>query len=75
MDIKPLERWYQLHEEAENIEANLRRTKPCLAVTEGWRSSPTSHTDMGGMGFIELNKAACMLSVLINTHARGRPAV
>src|SRR5258708_18490032 len=23
---------------------------------------------MGGMGFIELNKAACMLSVLINTH-------
>jgi len=24
--------------------------------------------DMGGMGFIELNKAACMLSVLINTH-------
>jgi nucleoside-diphosphate-sugar epimerase len=24
--------------------------------------------DMGGMGFIELNKAACMLSVLVNTH-------
>jgi len=24
--------------------------------------------DMGGMGFIETNKAACMLSVLINTH-------
>ena len=24
--------------------------------------------DMGGMGFIELNKALCMLSVLINTH-------
>ena len=24
--------------------------------------------DMGGMGFIEANKAACMLSVLINTH-------
>ena len=23
---------------------------------------------MGGMGFIELNKAACMLTVLINTH-------
>jgi len=23
---------------------------------------------MGGMGFIELNKALCMLSVLINTH-------
>ena len=24
--------------------------------------------DMGGMGFIESNKALCMLSVLINTH-------
>jgi len=24
--------------------------------------------DMGGMGFIENNKAACMISVLINTH-------
>ena len=24
--------------------------------------------DMGGMGFIEANKAACMISVLINTH-------
>src|SRR5205814_10297373 len=24
--------------------------------------------DMGGMGFIENNKALCMLSVLINTH-------
>jgi GDP-D-mannose 3',5'-epimerase len=23
---------------------------------------------MGGMGFIENNKAACMISVLINTH-------
>src|SRR3989440_4899462 len=25
-------------------------------------------SDMGGMGFIENNKALCMLSVLINTH-------
>ena len=24
--------------------------------------------DMGGMGFVENNKALCMLSVLINTH-------
>ena len=24
--------------------------------------------DMGGMGFIENNKALCMLSVLTNTH-------
>ena len=37
------------------------------------RSTASRHVynlaaDMGGMGFIENNKAACMLSVLINTH-------
>jgi GDP-D-mannose 3', 5'-epimerase len=68
VDIKPLERWYQLHEEAENIEADLRRREPCLAVTEGVAELYNLAADMGGMGFIELNKAACMLSVLINTH-------
>ena len=68
VDIKPLERWYQLHEEAENIEADLRRREPCLAVTEGVAEVYNLAADMGGMGFIELNKAACMLSVLINTH-------
>ena len=68
VDIKPLERWYQLHEHAENIEADLRRREPCLAVTEGVAELYNLAADMGGMGFIELNKAACMLSVLINTH-------
>jgi nucleoside-diphosphate-sugar epimerase len=68
VDIKPLERWYQLHEQAENIEADLRRREPCLAVTEGVAELYNLAADMGGMGFIELNKAACMLSVLINTH-------
>src|SRR5215204_3306754 len=68
VDIKPPEHWYQLDEEAENIEADLRRSEPCLAVTEGMADGYNLAADMGGMGFIELNKAACMLSVLINTH-------
>jgi nucleoside-diphosphate-sugar epimerase len=37
-------------------------------VTKGVAQVYNLAADMGGMGFIELNKAACMLSVLINTH-------
>ena len=33
-----------------------------------WMSVTSLAADMGGMGFIENNKALCMLSVLINTH-------
>ena len=44
-----------------------------LDACRGSRSRTCAHVynlacDMGGMGFIEANKAACMLSVLINTH-------
>jgi nucleoside-diphosphate-sugar epimerase len=37
-------------------------------VAEGAVEVYNLAADMGGMGFIELNKAACMVSVLINTH-------
>ena len=36
--------------------------------TDGARQVYMLAADMGGMGFIENNKALCMLSVLINTH-------
>jgi GDP-D-mannose 3', 5'-epimerase len=68
VDIKPLESWFQLHEDAESIQADLQRREACLAVTERAAEVYNLAADMGGMGFIELNKAACMLSVLINTH-------
>ena len=38
--------------------------KACRGVSEVYNLA----ADMGGMGFIENNKALCMLSVLINTH-------
>jgi nucleoside-diphosphate-sugar epimerase len=46
----------------------LRERDACVAAAAGARYVFNLAADMGGMGFIELNKAACMLSVLINTH-------
>ena len=68
VDIKPPERWFQLHDGVENIEADLTRRETCLEVLEGADHLYNLAADMGGMGFIESYKAACMLNVLINTH-------
>lgn len=67
-DIKPLEEWYQLHEKAENHVLNLEEKEACFKVCEGTEIVYNLACNMGGMGFIENNKALCMLSVLINTH-------
>ena len=40
----------------------------CLSVTENIDGVFNLACNMGGMGFIENNKADCMLSVLINTN-------
>jgi nucleoside-diphosphate-sugar epimerase len=68
VDIKPLERWYQRFPEAENLVLDLRRIEDCRRATRGAAIVYNLAADMGGMGFIENNKALCMLSVLINTH-------
>jgi hypothetical protein len=39
-----------------------------MEAAEGVETIYQLAADMGGMGFIENNKAACMLNVLINTH-------
>ena len=68
-DIKPIDQWYQTVEGVENIaNCDLQLIDDCRRVCEGAAEVYTLAADMGGMGFIELNKAACMLSVLINTH-------
>ena len=67
-DIKPLDEWYQLHEGAENHSLNLEERENCLKVMEGCGEVYNLACNMGGMGFIESNRALCMLSVLINTH-------
>src|SRR5215204_6030114 len=68
VDIKPLADWYQQTPEAESISLDLRLKENCEAATKGARQVYNLAADMGGMGFIEHNKALCMLTVLINTH-------
>ncbi len=68
IDIKPVEEWFQVFPEAENIVADLREKAACFAACRGATAVYNLAADMGGMGFIENNKALCMLSVLINTH-------
>jgi len=68
VDQKPLDQWYQVHETAENVVADLQFLEPCVDATKGVDRVFNLAADMGGMGFIENNKALCMLSVLINTH-------
>ena len=68
VDIKPLGDWYQVHPSAKNVQGDVSLLETCREVTSGARWVFNFAADMGGMGFIENNKAACMLSVLINTH-------
>ena len=68
VDIKPLEEWYQSFSDVENLRLDLNLKENCEAATEGAAEVYNLAANMGGMGFIENNKALCMLSVLINTH-------
>ena len=68
VDIKPLDDWYQLQAAAENRVMDLSRPDECDEALRGATAVFNLAADMGGMGFIESNKALCMLSVLINTH-------
>lgn len=68
VDIKPTEEWYQITTEAENLQLDLREKELCDKALLGAKRVYNLAADMGGMGFIESNRALCMLSVLINTH-------
>ncbi len=68
VDKKPLAEWYQRFEDVENLSLNLELLPDCEQAVKGCATVYNLAADMGGMGFIELNKALCMLSVLINTH-------
>jgi GDP-D-mannose 3', 5'-epimerase len=68
IDLKPLNEWYQVSPEADNLVLDLRLRENCYRAVNGFQEVFNLAADMGGMGFIENNKAACMISVLINTH-------
>ncbi|MDZ4657512.1 MAG: NAD-dependent epimerase/dehydratase family protein [Bythopirellula sp.] len=68
VDVKPMDEWYQVFDEAENVIGDLKHIDVCHKACHGVSDIYNLAADMGGMGFIENNKALCMLSVLINTH-------
>ena len=68
VDIKPLDNWFQLFDINNNFSLDLKEYENCLKVTKGVHFIYNMACNMGGMGFIENNKAECMLSVLINTN-------
>jgi len=68
VDIKPIEQWYQVHPEAENVVADLNLRDKAFNAVRGADVVYNLACNMGGMGFIENNKGLCMISVLINTH-------
>ena len=68
VDIKPTSEWHQVHPRAENVVLDLADLDGCRTACRDAGEIYQLAADMGGMGFIENNKALCMLSVLINTH-------
>jgi len=68
VDIKPFDEWYQTFDDVDNRSLDLREIGACHQSANGARYVFNLAADMGGMGFIELHKAECMLTVLINTH-------
>jgi len=68
VDKVPLDQWYQRFGDVENVCADLQELAACRDAVAGIETVYNLAADMGGMGFIENNKALCMLSVLISTH-------
>jgi nucleoside-diphosphate-sugar epimerase len=67
-DIKPFEYWFQSFDDIKNYSMDLKDYENCIKVTTGVNFIFNMACNMGGMGFIENNKAECMISVLINTN-------
>ena len=68
VDVKPFSEWYQRNPGADSRVLDLQLRDNCFEAAEGIDAVFQLAADMGGMGFIENNKALCMLSVLTNTH-------
>jgi nucleoside-diphosphate-sugar epimerase len=68
VDVKPFDQWYQRFDDVENLQLDLNLRESCDTAAAGVDEIYNLAANMGGMGFIEANKALCMLSVLINTH-------
>ncbi len=65
---RPVGQWPQRHPDAENIQLDLSEKAGARRAVEGVEQVYNLAADIGGVNFIEKNKALCMLSVLVNTH-------
>jgi len=68
IDIKTFDQWYQKFDDIENLQLDLQKESDCKKAVKKADIIYNLAADMGGMGFIENNKALCMLSVSINTN-------
>jgi nucleoside-diphosphate-sugar epimerase len=68
VDCKAVGEWHQRFPNVDNRQLDLRLKEACSEALEGIDEVYNLASDMGGMGFIETNRALCMLNVLINTH-------
>src|SRR6516225_2081966 len=68
VDSKPVGNWYRHFDDVENLSLDLNLKENCEIAAKDANEIYNFAANMGGMGFIEHNKALCMLSVLINTH-------
>ena len=58
VDIKPLAEWYQLFPQVENLQLDLQDKQACESALRGASFVYNLAADMGGMGFIENNRAS-----------------
>jgi GDP-D-mannose 3', 5'-epimerase len=68
VDNKPIDEWYQVLPDVDNRVSDLSSLDECREAVRDVAHVYNLACDMGGMGFIEANRAACMISVLVNTH-------
>lgn len=68
VDRKPLPEWYQHHNMAVELCADLHHPDACDSVCAGMEEVYQLAASMGGMGWIERERIDCMRNVSINTH-------
>lgn len=68
VDIKPIDQWHQLFVNIENLSLDLTDRQNCTRAARDASHIYELAAEMGGMGFIESNKAVCMLNVQISTN-------
>ena len=68
VDVKPLAEWEQVFDDADNRVLDASSAQGAREAVDGVADVYNLAADMGGIGFIEGNRARCMLSSLISTN-------